>query len=483
MTDFSTYQPPGVYIEEDIPPLASTVGVEPSVVAIVGPSRGYREATEAIVLTGTTPVELANLGINTTTGFTVSDVSGTVFAGSNYALVVGPGEDEDEETEADNTTTIARTGGSTIPSGSTVYVRYRYTDPTYFDPILAVDLDDVTTAFGEPFDTTSGAISSPLALAAKIAFENGVTQVVAVPTAGDADATTRSELTAAYTKLAAFFNVNLVVPLPVGLTGTPGSPGDILNIGTDLKTHVDQQAVEGLFRMGVLGYERTVTVLPDTVATTVASQRVMLAWPNRMSYYNGYTNEVVEVSGYYLAAAYAARMAAQEPQMPLTKKVIRGFAGIVPAVLSTMSTTQKNTWSAAGVAVTEQMRDGRLVVRHGTTTDRTNIMTREASLVRAKDALVRLLQDTTERNNLVGIPIEDDTPARVKGVIAGALEVAKNAVLIISWMDLKVRQRSVDPSIIEVKFAYKPAYPLNYILVTFSINTTTGETGLTQIAA
>jgi hypothetical protein len=42
--------------------------------------------------------------------------------------------------------------------------------------------------------------------------------------------------------------------------------------------------------------------------------------------------------------------------------------------------------------------------------------------------------------------------------------------------DLAVRQTSsTDPTVVEVKFAYKPAYPLNYIVISFSIDMSTGD--------
>lgn len=483
MTDFSSYQPPGVYVEEIIPPLVSTVGIQPSVIAIVGPAVGYREHTDTVVLTGTAASDLTQHGINPTTGFVVVDASGTVYDTDDYTLVVGGGADANVGTTQDNTLTIARSGGSTIPDGATVYISYRYTDETFFNPFLAKDYDDVRDAYGEPFNETTGAIISPLSLAAKIAFENGAVQIICVPTTGAADTVTRGQLTDAYDKLSAFYSVNIVVPLTVGLTGSTGTEGDILNVGNDLKAHVDDQLREGNARIGIIGYETSVTVLPVAMATEFASSRVMLAWPNRMSYYNGYTNTTIEVGGYYLAAAYAGRFAAQNPQMPLTKKQIRGFAGIAPAVLQTMTTALRNTWSDGGVAVTELSQDGRLVVRHGTSTDRTNVHTREVSLTRAKDALVRVVKTTTEGNSLIGTPIEPDTPGRVKGIVAGALETARVAGLILGWLNLKVRQRSLEPAIIEVKFEYKPAYPLNYIVISFAINTTTGETQPIDLAA
>jgi hypothetical protein len=470
--DFTQYVPPGVYVEEETTPLVSIVGATPSVVGIVGPAIGYRLNTEAVTLTGTGTVTLKKLGINTVTGFEVRAADGTLYVGGDYALVqtsAGAAGTQDDPT------TIARSGGSNIPSGSTVYVTYRYTDTYYAQPFEAQDYDTVKEVFGEPINLTTGAIISPLALAAKVAFENGAAKVVLVATPTPTSAT-REELQAGLAKLSSMPDVNIVVPLPVGLTGTEVAPGDVLNVGNDLQAHVEASSDnDKVYRVGVLGYETTVTNLPTTIASSVGSQRVMLAWPNKLLFYNGFANQVLTIAGYYLAAAYAGRMAALDPQTPLTRKQIRGFAGIPADVLATMTVATKNSWSSGGVAVAEYDRNQRLVVRHGTSTLPTSVMTREISLVRARDSMMSLISDSVDGAGLIGSTIDSETPVRIKGVIQGCLETLLASGTIAGYTGLKVRQTSADPTVIEVKFQYQPAYPLNYITVVFSVNALTGE--------
>jgi hypothetical protein len=75
---------------------------------------------------------------------------------------------------------------------------------------------------------------------------------------------------------------------------------------------------------------------------------------------------------------------------------------------------------------------------------------------------------------LIGSPILEDTPLQVKSVVAGVLESLLGEQAIVEYTELKARIASVDPSVIQVKFEYRPAYPLNYVLVTFSVNLTEG---------
>lgn len=473
MVDFAVYRPPGVYVEEELTPLVDLVGPSPTVVGIVGPSIGYRLFTEAVVLNGTATTLLKKLGINPS-AVTVTKDDGTPVASSQYALVAGAGEDASLLGLPDNTTTLARTSGSTIVDGSTVIVTYQYSDATFYQPQRFTDYDDVKSFFGQPFNTTTGAILSPLALAAKAAKENGASEVVLLSTTGSSTVTTASELNTGYTKLASYPDVNVIVPLPVGITGTPGSPGEVNTVGSDLKTHLEAMAASSIFRIGVLGMEKTVTVLPEVSAAAFRSKRVVLGYPNKMNYFNGFINQTTEVGGYYLAAAMAGRLATLPTQEPLTKKFIHGFQGIPSSVLGGMTKAYKDQLSDAGVAVVEYGYDQALLCRHGTTTDRSNVYTRELSLVRARDSMVELILRTIERSSLVGSAIDNETMARVKGVLQGCLETAVAARIIISYSGLKVRQSPDDPTVIEVKFQYKPAYPLNYVVISFTISTLTG---------
>lgn len=471
MPDFTQYVPPGVFVEEDSSsPLVTIVGVSPAVVGIVGPAIGYLTHVEAVVLTGTTAHQLAKQGVNTSS-VEVRAADGTLYTGSDY--VVAQSETGAAGT-ADNWTTLTRSGGSTITSGATVYVTYHYTDTTYNQPYEANDYDTVKEVFGEPLNLTTGAIISPLSMAAKLSFDNGAARVVlvATPTPGSAS---RAELSAGTARLSSRPDVNIIVPLPVGLTGTEVSPGDVLNVGTDLKSYVESAADNKIYAVGVLGYETTITNLPTSIAGAVSSERVMLAWPNKMQFYNGFANQILTVAGYYLAAALAGQMAARPVQTPLTHKLVRGFAGLPPDILAAETISQKNIWSAGGVAVIEPDRHQNLVVRHGVSTNPASVLTREMNLTRAKDAMMQLIADTIDAAELIGSTIDAETPLRIKGVVAGCLSTAVNSGVIESYETPKVRQSSLDPTVIEVKFRYKPSYALNYIVVSFSINTATGE--------
>lgn len=474
MTDFTTYQPPGVYVDEEDTPLVSVIGATPSVVAIVGPSVGYRTYTESVVLTGEDDIVLTQEGIDTNT-IVVTAIDGTAYdLATDYDVSVDGGEDANLATTEDNVTSINRVATGAITDGETVRVTYQYTDTTYHSPLRLQDFDDVKEAFGEPINTATGDITSPLSLAAKLAFDNGAQEVLLVATEGSALVVQRSELDAGLAKLEPVYDLSIVVPLPVGITGTDLSPGDTITVGTDLALHCEDQSSGGYFRVGIIGYEKDATISPTTLANSIASERVMLAYPNKMLWYNGWLNQTQEIAGYYLAAAYAGRLVSGQVQDALTKKLIRGFAGIAHDTFSTMTKSNKDSWSDGGVAVTELTRNNTLVCRHGVTTDRTSEMTREISLTRAKDLMMRRLQDTLDASGVIGTAIDGSTTIRVKGIVQGVLEQLVASGAIFAYADLKGRQKPGSPTVIEVKFMYRPSYPLNYVLISFSIDTTTG---------
>lgn len=486
MPDFNIYQPPGVFVEESLNPIINAIGLRPGVMALVGPSRGYRLGTETVTFDeepdSETLAELSVFGIDEDT-IEVRALDGTLFVLDTHYEITAEVADttavqinridyEPEESGAPE---------DQIAEGETVIVSYQYTDDEYAEAQRFDDFDDVQDFFGPAFDAENGTILSPLSFAARFAFANGAREIVCVSSGAHVvgGAVEPSALESAYGKIATIQDVSIVVPLPVNVLATLSDPANLGVIIEDLETHCENASSDGYFRMGLVGAETTVTESPTALAAVVNSRRVVLAWPNRLQYFNGFTNQTIEIGGYYLASAYAGRLISIQSQVPLTRKRVYGFSGIPSEVLSAMTRSTKDAWSSGGVAVTEPNRQGQLIVRHGVTTATSGgIQTREISLVRARDTLVGLLQETVDGSGLVGSYIDDDTPGRVKGVVAGALELAVSNGTVVSYLDLKARQLAGDPSVIEVKFQYKPSYPLNYIVISFSINTTSGETTL-----
>lgn len=485
--DFSrNYSPPGVYIEESDSTLVSATGIPPTLVAIVGPAQDFQTNTEQVVLSDVA-VTLAKEGIDTNSLTATVAGTGVAVDPADYSLTKVPASPSDQE----YTVTLLAAADPDVEVGTTLFVTYRYTTPEYYAPQAFENFEDVKDVFGEPLnlsvmspgDDDYQHINSPLALAAMIAMQNGATDLVlcaATPPPGSASTDAakstarKAALAAAYTKIATDPSVNVLVAV-TDFIAEDDAPGVL----TDLRSAIVTGNNNGNFRFGITGFEPDVETAPDEILDTSGSadKRLMVAYasPEGLTMYSGGANTTFAVGHSYLAAAYAGRMARLPVQQAITKQVIAGFVGIAGTPLAN---SLKNQYSSSGIAVSEQDRFRRLSIRHGVTTDMTSVNTREASVVRARDSLVTALDEGMTGSSLIGSPVDDDLLLSVKSAVQGILESAVGDEVINSYTGLTLRQQSNDPTVVEVKFAYKPAYPLNYIVISFSIDTTTGTTDL-----
>lgn len=506
MPDFTSYVPPGVYVQDTSLPVVTPTTVPTNVVTVIGPAQGYQTTTDVVQIYFGTNSPLSKRGIFATavTGPpaiaapVVKDASGaTMVSGTDYSFVVdtsGGGGAANAVTYIKRLGTNAGTpspGG--LHDGDTVYVTYSYADTTYYAPQEFSDPSQISATYGAaltstaPTNPNASQVICALTLAAQVAMANGASSVLCLAT-NPADGTVKEQFLAAYAKIQADYRASLIVPLFVN--GAPESGGDaadttdadaVLALVQDANVHCVNATSDGFGRMCFIGVESGYMVADrgfDVLATTVHSKRTVLAYPNQLSFYNSLLAQTTVVSGYYLAAAMAGRLAGGDVERGLTKVEVTGFNGI-PAVLAQQQTnTFKNSLSKAGVAVAEVLQTGALSIRHGVTTDVSDLTSREISLVRIGDVLFELVKTGMDSAGLIGQPIDEDMTTKVKGALIGILETAISNNVILSYGNVAVRQQALpsgDPSIIEAQFAYSPAVPANYITVTFAIDLTSGS--------
>lgn len=507
MTDFSSYQPPGVYVQDTSTPVVTPAGSAASLVTIVGPASGYETVTEAVALHVSPGVGLQNRGAFTSAVTGPPAIAApTVTTQTGLVLTYGVDYTWVSDTSGGGGSTNAvemlvrlPSGGPTTPTpngaheGDTVTVVYSFADPSYYTPTLFTAYDQLAATYGAalatsaPADPNTSQVSSPLTYAAKIAFENGAGQVLALATNPADGSDLRTQLQAAYAKLLANPNVSIIVPVMAdGLiygssTFDAHTASAVENMISDVRLHCDASAANGYGRIAIVGVDRNYDSTTEPFASLASftnDKRVVLAYPSRLLANNPGTNQTIEVGGMYLAAAYAGQLSYNPVARGLTRMIIRSFTGVPPVVQQSMTLSANNTMSQAGVAVTEVNRLGQMVVRHGVTTNPTTLTSREISLVRVADTLFQLVQSGLDYVGLIGQPIDSDMPTKIKGAVSTILENALQSEVIQAWGNLLVRQQSLpngDPTVIEVQFAYAPAVPLNYIQVRFAIDLTTGD--------
>lgn len=461
--DFTTYQDPGIYIEELAGPNVGQPGVTDTVIALVGDSQRFRTYSEVIQLNGTTAVQLTKLGIDDASVVVKDRFTGVTYAATtDYTVASQAGADATADT-ADDTATITRVGAGTITDGSYVTVTYQYTDPEYYAVTRYRNYDDVRDVFGAPFDS-SGSINSEVTLGAFLAFRNGASEVVISAVEAAAATPTQNEWANAIARLVNEPKVNVVVPLT----------GDTA-VHEAVAGHITQMEAVNNFRRAFLGRDgSTATITPANLKSQAASlknSRYVVVSPTTVDFYEGTTRKVLTLGGQYAAAAVAGAHASRAVQVPLTRKTIRGFWSVPTLTEANMLDLQRN-----GIMVLQQRNSGEVMVRHALTTDMSSDYTRELSVVAAKDRLHVLVADTLDFQGIIGSVMTESTPDVVVAALIGALEVAKSDRLIFNYSSVRYRLPSNTPTVIELRFAYRPSLPLNYIQVQFSLDTATGAT-------
>lgn len=503
MTDISaaTYTPPGVYVADESTPVVTPRSVSTTTVTIIGPALGHQTASEVVTVFAGSATALSNRGVYTTAVTGPPAIAAPVVT-TLAGQVMEYGEDYTWEVIAGTSasTAIAQikrlsadAGDLTKPSpgglkdGDQVRVTYAFTDATYYEPAEFENFDEVVARYGAalvsvaPSDPTDSQVASALTLAARIALENGALSVLCVPTnpsAGDF----RAQLQAAYAKVATDYRAQVLVPLLVDGTYDAHTGTSVANLISDVRLHCTTASAEGYGRMAFVGvstaYDNSTT--HDALAIQQKSKRVVLAYPNRLLLFNAAVNASTEVDGFYLAAAMAGRLARNPVNRGLTAQALTSFNGLPALVHQGMTRTFKNNLSKSGVCVAEISRANQLVVRHGVSTDVSSVLTQEISLTRIGDTLLQQVQTGMDASGLIGEPITADMTMTVKASLVGLLERAVDDELIVSYANVQVRQQSTDPSVIEAMFTYRPAIPLNYVVVKFSVDLTTGETTLEE---
>jgi hypothetical protein len=468
--DFSRYLPPGVYTNPTPGPQLAVNSSLPTAVGLFGMSLGYKAFIESVLINPdtnlTTPAvnrTLAQQGIHTTSIVVLNPNSGAVYAlNTDYTILHLDGTNG----TSNATYTIQRviTGGHILP-GDTVQLTYQYTDPQYFTPYIFFDYTDVRIAYGEPFNTVTGAIQSELTLAAKFAFLNGAYQVVAVAVnPANPSAPTVGEYANALDKLSDEPLVGVVVPC----TGT--QPLQQL-----VSEHVDAQSQNRFERRAIVGVDGTTTAVPYSQrildAQELTDQRVMMVSPATFTYYSPELSNTIILGGQYMAASLAGITMSLSFAQPLTRKRLTGWTGIPES----SPDGQKSLESSNGLCVVEVSKRHLIQVRHGVTTDPSDLLTREWSIIGQQDALVYRLRDYLEDAHLIGQPIYSFTLVNVKASAEAALQSLIRDGLLVDYVGLKARQLLTNPDVIEVSFGWLPAFPLNYIVVTFSVSLQTGS--------
>jgi hypothetical protein len=486
------YRPPSVTVSEVVSPTISPLLAAPALVGLVGLSQGFQQRTDQFVLSGTTAIALPGLPV----GAAVSAVDSVKDAidptkGSNGAYTVTT-----DYTVSTVNGTITRVGAGSIADGTVVNVTYKYIPVNYWSPIRLFDMGSVESRFGPALDPTGQTIFSPLTYGAQIAFENGADSVVCQPlfkraTPGDPttaitqpDATQTAAVSTwqdTYYVLRDIEDINVLVPI-IGQSTPNVADATQLSLMQAAQDHAYWMGTQQQYVVTVLGEDSSAsnTVAQKATLLTHAgvlrgryggapAQQTVLISPTKFERALPSSARTIMVGGQYMACAIAGMLASRPVSAALTRKVVSGFT----AVADPRDLQEKNADAAAGLLVIENVR-GNLVVRHGVTLDTSSVQTKELSVVRAKHRMIESIRDTIDRQIIGNVIADGNAPAVVSSTVSMVLEGLRQDRDLVDYSGVEARFVSLDPTTIEVRFSYRPAFPLNYVNIVFSLDLTSG---------
>jgi hypothetical protein len=487
---FTSYQPPQVYVQDVSIPVVVTPLVPSQVITLVGPALGYRTAVQSLLLSAATAVALTYTGVFTTAQAgppaiaapVVTTLPGTILApGVDYTLTVIA--DPSGNPGLASVTIVRVSSSVNVSDGQQVAVTYNYADAGYYAPQVFTDQQSVINAYGQPFlsvvpsTPNASQVANPLSCAAQVAFSNGATTLLCVA-CNPADGSLEQQLTAAYAKVATTAAATIVVPVFTDdLAPSSGTvAAEAQSVAQALNTAMVGAYNDGFPRIGFLGLPRNYSesdIPVPVLAASIASRRLVLAYPEVVLLYNTATSSTFQASGCYLAVALGAVLSSLPVNTGITNQVVGGTGGLPQSEVSSMTNAFMNVIAASGVSVCAVNYAGALVCRQGLTTDMSAINHQEISVVRQADALLVAVSQGLQGSGLIGQPITANTVSAVQEAVLGILESAVTQNVIISYQNVTVVQQAYpggSPTVISVTFTYLPALPLNYITVQMSID-------------
>lgn len=491
----NAYVPPGVTVTEVVDPSISPLLATASTVALVGLAEGFITKTDTITLKGEAAVTLP--GVETADSMSAEAIIKVVDAINPSISEALEGHKYPEGKTGfifSNTAhTIKRGEESSIPDGSTVYVTYKYVPASYFQPVLLTNLNDVTNRFGSLYKADGETINSPLSYGAAVAFENGAQEIILQPlyylngSARQAPTETQASESGTWAKnyenLRDITSINIIVPV-VGQTQPNVNDAAQLAIIQAAQDHAKFMKSQQQYVFVIAGEDSSASSGVATAATVrthaqtlagrygeeMAEQTVIVNLSKFFRATPSAEGSQVAVGGQYMACAVAGAIASRAISSSLTRKTVSGFT----AVGERRELAEKNADAAAGLLVLEA-KGNVIQVRHGITINtKGGAAKREISVVRAKHAVIESLMDTIE-SQVIGTVIADgEAPLIVRAVVISVLEELRLAGDIVGYESVQAAISSLDPTVVEVRFSYRPAFPVNYVQISFSLNLATG---------
>lgn len=343
--------------------------------------------------------------------------------------------------------------------GALYYVTYRYRKSSYA-PALFTRQDAVEAVYGKAIPENA------VSLASYLAFLNGSVVVAIRQTPRQAGVTTGKAPLSEYVKAIQDLESpigDVSVDMPMILRGDSKELMQVL-VSSNAAMSAPRIKHERTSIFG-LSAGSAISVAKD-VAQSLKDPRARLVYPDvafiNLIDENGASKQYF-VDGTFLAAALSGLITSPRVDVatPWVGRKIAGFAGLGRR----LSEPQANEVAVAGTVVIQQV-PGTLRVRDARTTDVTNVLTREPTVVLISDEIQK--ESRVVLDPFIGIKYLSGVAGQIEGRLANYLKFKKKAQIIRDYRDVKALPGSDAVSIV-VAAKYAPVLPLLYIDLKYTL--------------
>ena len=352
-------------------------------------------------------------------------------------------------------------GGREPLIGQIYYVSYNYLKTDYTAKLFA-RLSDVVNEYGAVTP------ENPLSLAAYIAFLNGssVIATLQVPkTPGTSTASETAYLAAIERSSGASlpgFNSPSVLVL---LTPATQTLARYMTIHCDVQSSIRYKAE----RTSIFGYASgTRSDQALAIARSAGSTRVRFVYPDIASVsltdVLGNTKTYL-IDGRYLAVAAAAATtsATIDPATPWESRQLFGFVSLNRR----LDAVTANQIAVGGITVLEN-RPPFIKIRHGLTSDVSNVLTKTPTVIQIADEIQKRARATIDP--FIGAKFLPQIIGQIEGRLSEMFKRAVQEQLITTFTGISVTTDPTDPTAIIVNAFWQPVYPLLYVQCQFRVS-------------
>ena len=352
-------------------------------------------------------------------------------------------------------------GGAEPGIGELYYVSYNYTKTDY-SPRLFARLSDVVNEYGVVSP------DNPLSLAAYLAFLNGSSVIgfIQVPKIPGSSAASEAAYQAAIDASSGESLPGFVAPAVLVLL-TPATENLVryMTIHCDTQSSIRFKAE----RTSIFGFAAGTRIDQAlSLAQSAGDTRVRFVYPDICSVsltdVLG-TTKTYLVDGRYLAASVAASTTspAIDPATPWESRSLVGFTSLNRR----LDAVRANQLAVGGVTVLEN-RPPFIRIRHGLTSDVSNILTKTPTVIQIADEIQKRVRAVC--NPFVGAKFLPQLLGQIEGRLSEMFKQAANEQIITSYTGIAVTADPTDPTAILVNAFYQPVFPLLFIQVQLRVS-------------